>query len=143
MTRPDEMTYARGASVYREARVMSSSPEQIVPLLYEKLLVHLRRAAAQIEARNLEGKADALGKASEIVFELLAALNFEAGGELASRLAALYAFFINELNDIGRSMDTARLERVTEMVATLHQAWSDAAAMAQGIPIDVEEATTP
>jgi flagellar protein FliS len=120
-------TYGGGAAAYREAQVMSSSPEQLVPLLYERLLVHLRRADTQIRAKDIAGKAESLGKASEIVFELLSNLSFEEGGELASRLAALYAFFINELNEVGRSMDAARLQTVTEMIASLHRAWAEAA----------------
>jgi flagellar protein FliS len=119
--------YGGGAAAYRETQVMSSSPEQLIPLLYERLLVHLRRAEIQIEAKDFAGKSESLGKASEIVFELLSNLSFDEGGELASRLAALYAFFINELNEAGRSMDTARLRTVTEMVGSLHTAWANAA----------------
>jgi flagellar protein FliS len=119
--------YGGGAAAYRETQVMSSSPEQLVPLLYERLLVHLRRAEAQITAKDIAGKSESLGKATEIVFELLSNLSFEAGGELASRLAALYAFFINELGEVGRTMDTARLKTVTEMVGSLHTAWASAA----------------
>jgi len=115
-----------GAAAYRETQVMSSSPEQLVPLLYERLLVYLRRAEKQIEAKEIAGKAESLNKASEIVFELLSNLNFDEGGELASRLAALYAFFINEINESGRKMDAPRLARLTEMVNSLHQAWEDA-----------------
>lgn len=125
------MRYGNGASAYRETRVMSSSPEQLVPMLYERLLVHLRRAEAQITARDFEGKGESLKKASEIVFELLSNLNFEAGGELASRLAALYAFFANEITEVGRTLDAERLGRVVEMVGSLHEAWSSIAATHQ------------
>jgi flagellar protein FliS len=125
------MRYGSGASAYRETRVMSSSPEQLVPLLYERLLVHLKRAEAQVASRDIVGKGESLKKASEIVFELLSNLNFEAGGELASRLAALYAFFANELTEVGRTLDAERLGRVTEMVGSLHEAWSTIAATHQ------------
>ena len=116
---------------YQQVRVMSSRREGLVPLLYERLLVHLRRASAQIEASDLEGKAESLGSASEIVFELLSSLDFDAGGEIASRLAGLYGFFSRELMEIGRTLDRERLARVIEMVASLHEEWAQAAAMAQ------------
>lgn len=118
--------YGGGASAYRENQVMSSSPGQLVPLLYERLLVHLRRAEAQIRAKDIAGKGESLGKASEIVFELLSSLSFEDAGELASRLAALYAFFINEITEIGRTMDLERLGTLVEMVGSLHSAWASA-----------------
>lgn len=124
------MSYGGGATAYREVQIMGSSPEQLVPMLYERLLVHLRRAAAQIEARDIAGKGESLGKASEIVFELLSNLSFDQGGELASRLAGLYAFFISEITEIGRSMDPARLQTLTEMIGSLHTAWASAAEQA-------------
>jgi len=126
------MTGQRNASAYLEARVMSSTREDLVPLLYEHLCANLRRAAAQIEAGDIEGKAASLDRASGIVFELLASLDFEAGGDLASRLAALYSFFATEISTAGRTLDRERLDRVTSMVASLHEAWQQAAAQAAG-----------
>ena len=49
-------------TAYQQVRVLSSSREELVPLLYERLLQHLRRASAQIEARDLEGQAASLTK---------------------------------------------------------------------------------
>lgn len=125
------MNYGNQASRYKEAKILGSSPDKLVLLLYEHLLVSLRRAALQIESRNIEGKAQALEKASEIVFELLASLNFEVGGELASRLAALYGWFITEISEVSRTLDRPRLERLIEIVRTLHEAWVQAAAQLQ------------
>src|SRR5690606_24676292 len=86
-----------------------------------------RRAAAQIEAGDIEGKSASLDRASGIVFELLAALDFEAGGDLASRLAALYSFFATEISAAGRTLERERLERVVNMVSSLQEAWRQAA----------------
>ncbi len=122
------MSYGAGATAYRQARVMGSSREQLVVLLYEHLLVSLRRAASQIQAGDIEGRGTSLAKASDILFELLSALDREQGGEIAARLSALYAYFIAEISAVGRTPDLARLERVTGLVASLHESWSRAAA---------------
>ena len=124
-------------TAYQQVRVLSSSREELVPLLYERLLHHLRRASAQIEVRDLEGKAASLASASEIIFELMSSLDFEAGGEIASRLAALYSFFSREILIVGRDLDRARLDRTIEMVASLHDAWVHAAAKARGAATEV------
>ncbi len=68
-----------------------------------------------------------LGRASDIVFELLSALDREKGGELASRLAALYGYFISEISQIGRTLDQERLARLISIVASLHTSWIEAA----------------
>ena len=124
------MNYSNGASAYRQTRVLGSSREQLVVLLYDHLLVSLRRAAMQIRAGDVDGRADSLERASDIVFELVSALDRERGGEIASRLAALYAYFIGEISGVTRKPDVPRLERLTSLVAALHESWSKAATMA-------------
>lgn len=121
------MTYARQTAAYKNSQVVGSSREQLVVLLYEHLLANLRRAALQIHRRDFEGKADSLQRASDIVFELLSSLDTRAGGELASRLAALYSWFISEISAIGRSLDSQRLDKLIAIVSDLHESWSDAA----------------
>ncbi|RMH11886.1 MAG: flagellar export chaperone FliS [Gemmatimonadetes bacterium] len=121
------MSYDRNLSTYRETSVMGSSREQLVPLLYEHLLVNLKRAAAQIRQGDLEGKAQSFSNASAIVYELLAALDFDRGGELASRLASLYAFWTQEISDISRTLDLDRLDQLIELVQPLHESWVEAA----------------
>jgi flagellar protein FliS len=121
-----------GANAYREAKVLGSTPEQLVVLLYEHLLTSLRRAGTQIQAGDNEGRAASLERASDIVFELLSSLNPEAG-ELASRLAALYAYFIDEIGAIGRGPDVQRLEPLIGLIASLHESWAAAAVAVAGM----------
>lgn len=121
------MGYSAYTSKYLENDVISRPKEWLVPLLYEHLLAHLRRAQVQIQQRDFEGKGASLEKASAIVIELLAALDREKGGELAQRLAALYAYFGSEILTIGRTLDVPRLEKMVGMVASLHESWVIAA----------------
>lgn len=121
------MKYGYAPTTYREQEILGSSRERLVVLLYEQLLLNLTRAAQQIERGDIEGKAQSLDKASAIVFELLSALDAEVGGELASRLAALYSYLISEISDIGRTMSRERLERATGLVRVLHESWAQAA----------------
>lgn len=121
------MTYGRQAAMYQQTQVVGSSREQLVVLLYEHLLANLRRAAIHIQRSDIEGKATSLQRASDIVFELLSSLDPEAGGELASRLGALYSYFISEIGTIGRTLDGKRLERLIAIIADLHVSWAAAA----------------
>ena len=121
------MSYAAHTARYVENDVISRSPEWLVPLMYEHLLKSLRRAVVQIEAKDLEGRAESLGKATAIVGELLATLDRENGGEIVQSLASLYTYFAFELMDVGRSAGTGSLPRLIEMVDELHAAWVHAA----------------
>lgn len=121
------MSYGSNPSRYLENEVLSRSPEWLVPLLYEHLIKNLTRASVQIEAGDLEGKATSLGLAHRIVTELLSSLDRERGGELAGRLASIYVFLAGEILTVGRSLDTAYLQRLIELVSELHGAWVQAA----------------
>ena len=121
------MGYSAYTSKYLENEVVSRPKEWLVPLLYEHLLAHLRRAHVQIQQLDIEGKGTSLEKASAIVIELMGALDRDKGGELAQRLAALYAYFGSEILSIGRTLDTGRLEKVIGMVGSLHESWVIAA----------------
>jgi flagellar protein FliS len=121
------MGYSAYTSRYVENDVLSRPKEWLIPLLYEHLLAHLRRAHVQIEARDYEGKAASLEKASAIVIELLSSLDRDKGGELAQRLAALYAYFGTEILSINRTLDTELLGKLIDMVASLHESWVIAA----------------
>ncbi|HEV2644088.1 MAG TPA: flagellar export chaperone FliS [Candidatus Elarobacter sp.] len=121
------MGYSAYTSKYLENDVISRPKEWLVPLLYEHLLAHLRRAHLQIEQRDFEGKAASLEKASAIVIELIQSLDREKGGELAQRLAALYAYFGSEILAVGRSLELGRLTQMMDMVSSLHESWVIAA----------------
>jgi flagellar protein FliS len=118
---------------------MGMSREQLIPLMYEHLLVGLKRASKQIREKDIEGKAASVEKASGILYELLASLNFDEGGEIASRLASLYTYFLKELTEASRTLNAARLDPLIEMVTSLHDAWVEATQKAPGEGSDTPE----
>ncbi len=121
------MGYSAYTSKYLENDVVSRPKEWLVPLLYEHLLAHLRRAQVQIQQRDFEGKGVSLEKASAIVIELMSTLDHEKGGELAQRLSALYAYFGSEIMNVSRTLDQGVLTKMIEMIASLHESWVIAA----------------
>jgi flagellar protein FliS len=121
------MSYQRMTDAYQTTSVLSSSREQLVPVLYEHLLVSLRRAAKQIQSGDIQGKAESVEKATAILYELLGSLDHDADSELASRLASLYTYFLKEINEASWSLKARRLDPVIEMVGSLHESWVEAA----------------
>lgn len=121
------MSYVHASTRYFENDVLSRPAEWLVPLLYERLLASLHRAAVQIENNDFEGKAISLGMASTILGELLASLDRENGGDVATSLSGLYSYFALEILNVGRTRNLGTLRRLTGMIAELHEAWVDAA----------------
>ena len=125
------MTYATPSSTYRDVDVLSSSPEQLVPLLYKHLLVNLRRAILCIRRKDIEGQFESVAKAADIIAELRGVLDLEAGGDLSIQLSSLYGFWAKEISEAGAALDAKRFERVAAMVAQLHESWESAARAVQ------------
>lgn len=121
------MSYQKNGDAYQATMVLSTSREQLVPLLYEHLLVSLRRASKHMQEGNIEGKAESVEKAIAILYELLGSLDFDADNEIASRLASLYTYFLKEINEASWSLKARRLDPLIEMVGSLHESWVEAA----------------
>lgn len=122
----------RGAALYQNSRVVGARRENLVVLLYERLLADLRGAVVAIEEGNFEVKAQRLDHALDILFELLGTLDHDSGGDIAGRLASLYSFFISEINAVSRSLETPRLERIVAMIDGLYGSWREVTAAGAG-----------
>jgi len=117
------MSYSQG-NVYREREVLTASPEKLVVMTFDHVLVNLRRARMAIVAGNIELRAQSMGKARDGVMELLMSTDTERGGEIANNLRALYSFALREFLAIGRSRDVNQLDRVTAILTDLRNAFA-------------------
>ena len=121
------MSYS-AANVYREREVLTASPEKLVVITFDHILVNLRRTRLAIEAGNIELRAKSLGRAREGVMELWMSVDLERGGEVAANLHALYSFVVRQLLEIGRTREVAKLDSVTNIVSNLREAFATIAA---------------
>lgn len=112
---------------YRESAVMTASPTQLVVMLYDGAGRFLRQAVAlQQEGRATEANAP-LARAQAIVEELLATLDVERGGEIATRLQAIYVFALGVFTDQRFKPDPEELTKIVELLAELRQSWAQIA----------------
>jgi flagellar protein FliS len=108
-------------------QVLSASPARLTVLLFEHLEVVMRRAQNAIRNDQIELRVESLGRAREILSELLGTLDIERGGSLAIDLSMLYGFLLAELVDVGIRRDVVRLGRLIGIVNTLSTAFALAA----------------
>ena len=120
-------TFTKQAARYREAEVLSASPAQLVVIVYEHLLVNLRRARLLASEQDGMARSDALERARAALTELLVTLDRDKGGELANRLGSIYTFVLSELVVLGVKPDTKRMDAIIALVGELHEAFSQAA----------------
>ena len=118
----------RGADVYRRTEVQSSSPVELVVMLYDGALRFVMEARDAIERQDVRGRTDAVSRALAIVAELQQTLNMQDGGEVARELDRLYTYVSTRLLDVTARADTAAADEVTRLLRTLREGWSQIAA---------------
>jgi flagellar protein FliS len=123
-------------AAYRETRIKTASPGQLVVMLYTEavkqcdLALELMPEGGKVRPEHIERASNALIKAQDIVTELMASLDFDAGGDIAKSLFSLYTWFNRELVEANISKSRDRLRAVRDMLEELRGAWSIAATRA-------------
>lgn len=117
------------ANAYRqvevETGVSSASPHRLVLMLYDGFLESVGRARMAMGNGAVEVKCAQIGRAVRILDEgLRAALNLDAGGELAVHLHDLYTYAVMRLTQANLRNDPALLDEVDRLVRPLRDAWA-------------------
>lgn len=120
------MTSIPALKSYHTLDVMAESPGRRIIKLYNHLAVMLRRSEENLRSNQFELAATHLTKASMTVEELLGALNFEEGGEIADQLGGIYTYMLRELLKIGVTRDPEPLAHLQRMTVSLLEAWVQA-----------------
>ncbi len=123
-TAPNRQAAARQR--YVTDSVQTLSPEQLVTMLYDKLVFELERAENALRAGNLHDSNDALVRSQAIVLELRSSLKTDVWSG-APKLAALYDFFVREIIQANVSRSPEKAASVRELVEPLREAWHTAA----------------
>ncbi|WP_217127053.1 flagellar export chaperone FliS [Hydrogenophilus thiooxidans] len=119
-----------GVSAYQqvdlETAVQTADPHRLILMLFDGALMAIAQAEVAIEQRNIPQRAAAINKAIAIVIEgLKAALDPEAGGELADRLAALYDYIAERLTHANALNNAAPLKEAANLLRTIRDAWAE------------------
>lgn len=111
------------ANQYKQMSIQTANRGQILLMLYEAAIRHVKKASDCIDQKDLAGKGIALGKAHDIINELLNTLDFEAGGNIARDLERLYTFIIEQLVKANMNNSKPELLNVAKLLENLLSAW--------------------
>ena len=118
-------------NAYRQTAVTTASKEQVLIMLYEAAIKHLKKAAECCQKNDLAGKGTAVGKAHDIINELSNSLDFQVGGEVAKNLERLYSFMVEQIVQGNINNDAAKFDQARSMLETLLEGWKGAVAQLQ------------
>ena len=123
-------------SQYQKTQVTTASREKVLLMLYEGAIRFTKQARGALDQKKTAEKGKYISKATAIISELMATLDFKAGGQLAVDLENLYVFMIDKLIEANINSDVEALKTVEELLMTLYDAWKDVVQnpRADGIP---------
>lgn len=110
-------------AAYQQGQVTSAGPLQIIVLLYEGAIRFGRQAMDGFDDPATRGQA--LGRSHRIVAELLASLDYDKGGEIATNLDGLYRFILDSLTDANLRNNRKSLGSALQILDTLVAAWRE------------------
>ena len=110
---------------YQRAQVETSTPGQLVVLLYQGCLKFTQKGRLALEASDFEASRVNLLRAQDIVAELMGGLNMDAG-EIAGNLLRLYEYMYQRLVVANVKRDVAAASEVEEIIRSLLPAWEEA-----------------
>jgi flagellar protein FliS len=118
---------------YLSDRIATASPQQLLVMLYDRLALDLERGEAALVDGDRPAAREQIQHAQEIVLELRATLRVEVW-EGGPRLAALYAWLVQELIQANLKGDVRRVRDCRKVVEPLRDAWREAAASLAACP---------
>jgi flagellar protein FliS len=110
-------------AAYQNAAITTQSKGRLIVLLYDGAVKFLKLAIRELEARNYEAKGRFIGRAQDIINELNAVLDMEAGGEVADNLRKLYSFMNRRLSEANTKRDPQIIHEVITLMEELNKSW--------------------
>ncbi len=110
-------------NIYEQNRILTATPIELVWILYDAALRAVEDAREHLRAGDIASRADKIGKASAILFELTVSVDRARNEEFAERLIALYDYMQRRLVEANTRQQEAPLAEVAGLLNMLHEAW--------------------
>ena len=121
--------YSNAKNAYVDNSVSTASPERLLVMLCDRLVLDVQRAVDAQRERNHPEAHTQLVHAQEVVIHLRSTLRVEAW-EGGPGLASLYDWLHNELIRANVTKDPGITEGCLSIVTNLAQTWKEAALLA-------------
>jgi flagellar secretion chaperone FliS len=110
-------------TTYQKAQLEGLSQRDLIVMCYRGTIKYLGDARQRLEAGDGEGFSDLIEKAHRVIFHLYTTLDMERGGEVAERLAELYAYLINQIYLLNATKNLEIADGVIKIMGTLKEGW--------------------
>ncbi|MFW6323516.1 MAG: flagellar export chaperone FliS [Desulfovibrionales bacterium] len=124
----------RAAQAYVNTKITTTTPGELVVLLYEGAVSALQKAKEEIKKKDYAQKGLQISRAMDLIAELDSSLNGQKGGELAQNLHQLYFYCNSRLLKANMDMDPEIIDQVISILSSLQSAFSEIASPSAAPP---------
>ena len=114
------------AQRYKEVRVTTASPGELLLALYDGLFRFLTGAKLCMEKDEAPRARELISKAHAILSELYIALDHDTAPELCSNLESIYGFAMERLTYANLKTDPEGIADAIRVLTPLREAWQEA-----------------
>jgi len=114
-------------TLYRQIEEDTEPKINLVVRAYDKIIELLNEAAEKMENKDYEAKGQILSRAIDIITELMAALNFKEGQQIAIGLHKVYLFALNHIMEANKNNDSKALRQIANIFNDINEAWREVA----------------
>lgn len=143
----------KAAKVYLATQVTTASKGDLLVMLYDTAIKHLRQSIEKMRERDMAGKGILITKTLAIIGELQRSLDHERGGDISKNLQGLYIFCTNRLLTANIKVNPDMVQDVINVLTGLRQAFAEILPSQNGVasmtqpgaeqPAAASSATTP
>ncbi len=110
---------------YRKSCVETASPLGLIIMLYDGALSKLANAERHMKEGQRDESGACLTRAQDIIYELMACLDMERGGEIARNLYRIYEYMTFRLVQANLRQDAEIIMEVRGHLSQLREAWEE------------------
>ncbi len=126
------MRYPSATLAYRVASTQQASSVGLVIMLYDRLVVDLRRAIDAMSKGDIEERCRALKHGFQVLQQLDGLLDMERGGAAATNLRRFYGILRARMLEAQFKLSAAILERQIPLIVEVRNAWQQVDAPSHG-----------
>ncbi len=121
-------------ATYQKEQTDGLNQRDLIVMCYKGAIKYLQDAKCECEKGDREAFCELLEKAHRVVFYLYTTLEMEQGGEIAEKLANLYAYIISQIYIVNATRRTETIDDIIKLLTTLQDGWEglDLSAMVAG-----------
>jgi flagellar protein FliS len=108
---------------YQQMHISGLDQKELIVLLYSGALRFIEEGKEIIPQKDVPLINEKLSKARNIFVHLLSTLNMEAGGEIADKLSALYAYFIEKITMANATKNVKDLDEIIPLIQAIKESW--------------------